>query len=280
MSVERAAQLILEAAAQRVQPVLEQLIAEYGLRDVTLLGLGGGARVLVPFVAARMGLKHQVVPHAEVIASLGAAMAPAGWQLERQLDGQPLQVLASWLQDALQEAERLGAAPGKVRVVAEPLPERRAIRVRAVGPWGGAGRLTSGWGQVEPPVARALAAQALGLPEDQVRLVLDSGFYWLFESEWHRGAGPWRRRCRAVAVVDRSGEVHFAAREGAWRLATADSRMEMPRAGQAAVIAGPYLARLPASPLEELVSLLQALAGEAGTLPAALVVGQGDGGFA
>lgn len=289
--VERAAELILEAAAWQVQPVLERLIREYGLRDVALLGLGGGARVLVPFVAARMGLRHQIVPHAEVIASLGAAMAPVGLQMERQLDGRQPKIFAGWLQQALHEAERLGAAPGQVRVVAEPLPERRALHVRAVGPWGGAGHFASGWGEVDPRVARALAAQALGLSDDQVRLALDSGFYWVFEGEWYRGMGPWRRRCRAVAVVDRGGEVHFAAREGAWWPAgnqagqppaaaepapSPNGRADAAALGPAAVVAGPYLARLPEVPGQELALWLQALAREAGGLPTALVVGRAE----
>ena len=64
VSVEEAARRILEKAATKVIPVVEGLIAEYGLdRDQSVLvGEGGGAAALIPFVAEQMGLRFQDFP--------------------------------------------------------------------------------------------------------------------------------------------------------------------------------------------------------------------------
>ena len=58
VSVEDAARQILERATDKILPTVEQLIAEYGLdRDQLLVGEGGGAGALLPFVAERLGLR-------------------------------------------------------------------------------------------------------------------------------------------------------------------------------------------------------------------------------
>src|SRR4029079_10787365 len=58
VSVEDAARQILETASQKVIPGVESLLVEYALdRDQALLvGEGGGAAALIPFVAERMPL--------------------------------------------------------------------------------------------------------------------------------------------------------------------------------------------------------------------------------
>src|SRR6185503_15553773 len=58
VSVEEMARQILDRAGDKILPTVEQLIAEYGLdRDQLLVGEGGGAGALLPFVAERLGLR-------------------------------------------------------------------------------------------------------------------------------------------------------------------------------------------------------------------------------
>ncbi|MGE5151797.1 MAG: hydantoinase/oxoprolinase family protein, partial [Rhodospirillaceae bacterium] len=83
--LEEVAQEILERATDKVLPTVEQLIAEYGLdRDQALLvGEGGGAGALLPFAAERLGLRHVISPDAEVISSIGVALAMVREVVER-----------------------------------------------------------------------------------------------------------------------------------------------------------------------------------------------------
>src|SRR6267142_551685 len=77
VSGEETARRILEKASCKVIPVVEDLVREYALdRDqAVLVGEGGGAAALIPFVAERMKLDFSISQDAEVISSIGVALA-------------------------------------------------------------------------------------------------------------------------------------------------------------------------------------------------------------
>ena len=76
-SVEDTARAVLDIATDKVIPVVDDLIAEYKLdRDqAVLVGEGGGAAALIPHASARTGLRHEISKDAEVISSIGVALA-------------------------------------------------------------------------------------------------------------------------------------------------------------------------------------------------------------
>ncbi|GBD15577.1 Acetophenone carboxylase gamma subunit [bacterium HR26] len=213
MPVERAARLILDEAAKEVEPLLRDLVREYRLRRPVLLGLGGGAAVLVPVLADRLGVDYQIVPHAEVISSIGVALAPISVEVERSFSpGQPARLL-EWVRELEQVAVRYGADPKTVQVTVEPIPERAAVRLRAAGTC--RGTAGSRLGKVDLATARSLAAQALRVRPEALTLVFDNGFYRVFQTETGRTFGPFRRR-RRLAVIDREGAVRFVADDGTY----------------------------------------------------------------
>jgi N-methylhydantoinase A/oxoprolinase/acetone carboxylase beta subunit len=76
-SIADTARAILDIATDKVIPVVDDLIAEYKLdRDqAVLVGEGGGAAALIPHAASRTGLHHMISKDAEVISSIGVALA-------------------------------------------------------------------------------------------------------------------------------------------------------------------------------------------------------------
>ena len=76
-SIEDTARAILDIATDKVIPVVDDLIAEYKLdRDqAVLVGEGGGAAALIPHASSRTGLHHEISKDAEVISSIGVALA-------------------------------------------------------------------------------------------------------------------------------------------------------------------------------------------------------------
>ena len=213
MPVERAAQAVLEAAAKEVEPLLRDLVREYHLRRPVLLGLGGGAAVLVPVLARRLRVDYQMVPHAEVISSIGVALAPISVEVERSFSRTEPAKLLEWVRELEQVAIRYGADPQTVQVTVEPIPERAAVRLRAAGSC--RGTAGSRLGTVDAATARSLAAQALGVRPETLDLAFDNGFYRVFQAEAGWGFGPFRRRCR-LAVIDREGAVRFVADDGTY----------------------------------------------------------------
>jgi N-methylhydantoinase A/oxoprolinase/acetone carboxylase beta subunit len=142
-SIDEAARRILERATDKVIPVVEQLVAEYGLdHDQSMLvGEGGGAGALMPFAAERLGLRHVISPDAEVISSIGVALALVREVVER--------------------------------VIADPQPEDlRAIRREALDAVVGASemRARSHRKRLGEAEACAVAAQSMGVPVGATRL--------------------------------------------------------------------------------------------------------------
>jgi N-methylhydantoinase A/oxoprolinase/acetone carboxylase beta subunit len=133
--IDEAARQILKCATTKLVPIVEELIAEYGLEreQALLVGEGGGAGALIPFAAERMGLRHTISRDAEVISSIGVALALVREVVERVIpDPQPEQ-LAAIRREATDAAVRLGAAAETVEVTIEIDPHSQRVRATATG---------------------------------------------------------------------------------------------------------------------------------------------------
>ncbi|MFQ5813975.1 MAG: hydantoinase/oxoprolinase family protein [Anaerolineae bacterium] len=214
LSVEEAAQCILETAANRVFPVIRALSREYRLdsRRLTLVGGGGGAAVLLPIIARRLGCHFMIPTHAEVISSIGVALSMIRAEVERTVPRPGPADVASITREAEAAAVRLGAAPRTVQVSTERVPERSALRAVAVG----AVELQAGWQmpqEISCQEARARAAQVLGLPQHTMRLIGDTRYYVVFAGAQAKG-WLFRRQLQPVVVLDRLGVPALIVQDG------------------------------------------------------------------
>lgn len=283
--VEQAARRMLELAAQKLVPVLGDLAREYRLKRPELIGLGGGASVLVSSVAAPLSLPFRVVPHAEVISSIGVALAPVGVQVERSLLPDDPGALARWLREAELAAVCAGAQPETIRVTVEPIPERAAVRLRAVG--APVGTSASQAGALDAAAARSLAARALQLEPEALNLVMANGAYWVFQGERRTGVGPLRRRRQPLAVLDSEGVLRFRSADGVCLAGSADqitarlSELWRRRPGWSAtpprlvVICGGHLVDLPSNLAESLEPIARWLAPTPDSQPLLVLAGAG-----
>ncbi len=164
VSVEDAARQILERATDKVIPVVEQLVAEYGLdHDQSMLvGEGGGAGALMPFAAEQLGLRHVISPDAEVISSIGVALALVREVVERVIADPTPEDLRAIRREALDAVVRLGAAAETVEVTIEVDAHSQRVRATAVG--ASEMRARSHRKRLGEAEARAIAAESMGVP--------------------------------------------------------------------------------------------------------------------
>ncbi len=244
MSVDEVAARMLDLAASKVIPVIKDLREEYKLGDCPLLGLGGAASVLVPWLSKRLGLPYHVVPNAEVISSIGVAMAPVGVEMERSLGREDPEILSSWVREIERAAVEAGADPQTVRVVVEPVPERSAVRLRALG---SAYAHRNDWTGLDAKQARELAAMALGRSPDELEMIYENAYFRVFQGEVIKRIGPFRRVRRPIAVIDREGAVLFTAADGSWQCynwSDIDNRGQQPYESHGLLSAPPRVAVL------------------------------------
>lgn len=91
VDVTAAARSILETAAAPIKKIVAGLVEDYGLEDgaVRLVGGGGGAATVTPFVGEFGGREWSLAAHSEVISPIGVALALLREQVERIIPARP-----------------------------------------------------------------------------------------------------------------------------------------------------------------------------------------------
>jgi N-methylhydantoinase A/oxoprolinase/acetone carboxylase beta subunit len=167
-SPDALAQRTLEIGARKLVACIEALVEEYGLdRElVTLVGGGGGAAALVPFVAERMHVPHRIARDAEVISPIGVALALVRDSVERTIVDPTPEEIARLRSEATDRVIAAGASPERVEVSVEIDAQRNRVRATASGTTALVeGAITEAASQdaIEAVAARSLRAEGSAL---------------------------------------------------------------------------------------------------------------------
>ncbi len=203
-SVEESARAFLAQTARQIEAPVRELLREHrlALPETSLLVGGGGAMVLGPIVASRLGIPMERAPHAEVISSIGAALGVLRIEREQALALPSPEALSALREEVQAAALQMGAAPDSLTIQAEFVPERGAMRAIATGSLAFS---PDGVRLLTDAELRRLAAQAIGTEEAGVNCVLSTPVYSVFEAAVQ--GGIWRRSAKTITVVDRRGAV-------------------------------------------------------------------------
>ncbi len=206
LSVEETARRVLDVAVGKIIPTIERLVEEYGLEQdqVILVGGGGGASALIPHAAGMLGLEYRIARSAEVISSIGVALAMVRDSVERVMPNPRPEDLLAIRAEAREAAIRAGAHPGTVQVHIEVNPQTQRVRATA---WGAtemrARDLLHALGEDE---AREIAAESLKATAAGVRLAGQTSGHYVFASDvTERSLWVFRNTRHPVRVVDRGG---------------------------------------------------------------------------
>ena len=205
---ERLALQALEAAAGKVTPIVDDLLAEHRLAKPDLVGLGGGAGALIPEVGRRRRLAWRIPAEAEVISSVGDALSLVRIELERVIASQDAAGVLELHRAAERAAIEAGADPETLQIESETDPERRLLRVAAHGPLTIPGAPSV---ELADAAVAAIATERLG---PDARRLVRVGPHHLFVT------GPDGARQRYVVVdaggaVDAEGEAAILTGSGA-----------------------------------------------------------------
>ena len=162
-AIEDTARAILEIATDKVIPVVDDLIAEYKLdRDQALLvGEGGGAAALIPHASSAHRASPEISQDAEVISSIGVALALVREMVERVIPNPTPEDLQRIKREAFDAVVKLGAAPENVEVTIEVDPKTHRVRATAMG--ASEMRARQRKDEVGENEARDIAAKSMGL---------------------------------------------------------------------------------------------------------------------
>jgi N-methylhydantoinase A len=217
MQGDALARALLERAAAILERGIDELIADYELerRDVELVGGGGGAAALIPFVADKLGMRYRIARDAEVISPIGVALALVRDVVERTIPNPTADDVVRVRREAFERVVAAGAAPELVETTVELEPRRNLVRATASGGTAAASPATA---QVAADPAAA-AARALHVAEgDRLTCAAKTAELSVFTATRARRRMAWlplRTQARSDAcVVDAAGVVRAVARGG------------------------------------------------------------------
>jgi len=135
VTVEEAASQMLQKGFEKIAPVIEELAEKYRIeRDqITLVGVGGGAAALLPYIAQSMKLNYSIPKYAEVISSIGVALAMIRDVVERVIPYPTTEDISRIKREAAALAIKNGAVPDTIEVHIEIDPQTSKITAIALG---------------------------------------------------------------------------------------------------------------------------------------------------
>jgi N-methylhydantoinase A/oxoprolinase/acetone carboxylase beta subunit len=211
-TVEEAARKVLEISCGKVVRQIEELIEEYNLDPATveLVGGGGGAASLIPFTGKLMNLPARLARKAEVISTIGVALAMVRDTVERNIvDPTPEQILQI-RREASEAVIKIGALPETIEVQVEVDTRRNLVRATAFGTTelkkDEAEEKISG---VE--ACRQAAARSMKLSAESVALRAEASGLYVFTSEIKQKSffGLFTSTRLTVRVLDKTGVVRL-----------------------------------------------------------------------
>jgi N-methylhydantoinase A/oxoprolinase/acetone carboxylase beta subunit len=192
---------VLAAAAGKVTPAIQKLIRDYQLDEdqQVLIGTGGGIGALLPTVAGQLDLRFEIAKDAEIISSIGAALAMVREVVERVNPDPSSDDIAHLRAETLEAIGRLGADPKSVDISVEI--DRQTGRIRAIATGAAALRSTGDTETVSDKQARRIAARSLRLAEDEIELAADTPGAFVYV--------PKTGARHSLRIVDRRGNVRL-----------------------------------------------------------------------
>ena len=117
-TVEDIATQIMESSFNKINPVIEALAEKYKLEkdQISLVGVGGGAASLIIYYSQKTKVKFDIPENAEVISSIGVALAMVRDVVERIIPSPSPEDIRAIKQEALDKAINSGASPETIEV--------------------------------------------------------------------------------------------------------------------------------------------------------------------
>jgi len=199
-TAEVIAKQIMEKAYAKIEPVILELAEKYKLEkdQISLVGVGGGAAALIIYFAEKMGLKYSIPENAEVISSIGVALAMVRDVVERIIPSPSQDDIRSLKMEAMNKAIESGASPDSVEIHIEIDPQTSKVTAIATGST--EVKTTDLLKECDENEAQKLAADDMRISIDQTKLLEITKYFYVFGAKTDR-----TKQSVPVRILDRKG---------------------------------------------------------------------------
>ena len=205
-TVEEVATQIMERSYEKVAPIIEDLARKYRLEhdQISLVGVGGGATSLIRYVAKKMDVKYSVPDNAEVISSIGVALAMVRDVVERVVPNPTPEDIRAIKVEAIDKAVESGAEPSSVEVHIEI--DAQTSKLTAIATGSTEVKTTDLLKECDEQEARKLASEDLRVDSDSVNLAGQTRGFYAYEANV--------KNKNAVRILDKKGFIKVQRNDG------------------------------------------------------------------
>lgn len=183
MSGEDAARAVLDDAAKTTNEVILDLMDKYKVEEsqTTIVGGGGGAKVLLPFAADKLGVPYTLADKAEIISSIGVALAMVRDVVERVIPQPTREDIIELRNEATDQVIKSGATPESVEIQIEIDQQTSKVRAIATGSTEIASQDLSK--EITEEEALDLVAESFGVEKSQINKETENEFFRVYTTQ-------------------------------------------------------------------------------------------------
>jgi N-methylhydantoinase A len=216
-SVEETARQMLDLSTDKIIKVVKDLIDEYQLdsEGSVLVGGGGGAATLIPYISEKAGLRYKISEKAEVISSIGDALAMVRETVERTIINPTPEDILRVRVECEQGAMASGALSGTIECYVEVDTVKNLVVATAVGATEFVVKDVAAQ-KVDQDVQIKLAADSMRVNPDEVEIGAKTKHLTVFSSHIKkRGLFGFKRNSHTpIRVLDEFGVIRLILRNG------------------------------------------------------------------
>jgi N-methylhydantoinase A/oxoprolinase/acetone carboxylase beta subunit len=197
---------VIQTASFEITKTISKILKEFKMdkTKTQIIGGGGGASVLVPFVAKQLVIPYQKADHAEVISSIGVASSMIQEELEHTIANPTPEQISEMHKKIHQIMIDRGAVPESIVINSEYIAEKSLLRVSATGnvEMDSADNAKNVFTLDE---AKNRASDTMELSSDLVDLTFETDHYFVFTGHVSEKKLFSKKNRHQILVLDRFG---------------------------------------------------------------------------
>ena len=209
------AQAIIQTSSFEIIKVISKIMKEFKLTPQTtkIIGGGGGASVLVPFVSKQLQLQYQKAKHAEIISSIGVASSMMQEEIEQTMDDPTPDQINQIHKKIHAVMVDKGAVPESIVIDSQYVPEKSLLRVTAVGNVE-LDSVETAKNVFTVNEAKSRASEIFQISEDLIDLSFESDHYMVFSGHVAEKRLFSKKNRHPILVLDRFGKMKKLLKNG------------------------------------------------------------------
>ncbi len=206
---------IIQTASFEITKEVSKILKEFKMdkTKAQIIGGGGGASVLVPFVAKQLTIPYKKAEHAEVISSIGVASSMIQEEIEHTIAKPTPEIISDLHKKIHALMIDRGAVPESIVINSEFISEKSLLRVSATGNV----ELDSSENAKNVftlDEALVRAAEMMQINKDLVELSFETDHYFVFTGHISEKKFFSKKNKHHVLVLDRFGRQKLSIKNG------------------------------------------------------------------